>query len=47
MNPLEALESQIEQISQRENASLVERRNLLLEIDDFLGSEDYQALSPE
>jgi len=47
MNLLDQLESQIEQLSKRETASLVERRNLLLEIDEFLGSSDYQALSPE
>lgn len=47
MSQLEQLESQIENLNQRETASLAERRNLLLEIDEFLSSEDYQALSPE
>src|SRR4030066_67255 len=47
MNPLDLLESQIEQLSQREPASLVERRNLLLEIDEFLSSEDYMDLNQE
>ena len=47
MNSYDALETQIDQLLDHDSASLIERRNLLLEIDDFLSSEDYQALSPD
>jgi tetratricopeptide (TPR) repeat protein len=47
MSPFEELESQIEQLHTRENATLVERRHLLLEIEEFINSPDYQALSPD
>ncbi len=47
MNPFEALENQIDQLTSRDSASLVEMRNLLLEIEEFISSEDYQSLSPD
>ena len=47
MSPFEALESQIEQLRSRETVTLVEKRNLLLEIEEFINSPDYQALSPD
>jgi len=47
MSPFEALESQIEQLRSRETATLVEKRNLLLEVEEFINSPDYQALSPD
>jgi tetratricopeptide (TPR) repeat protein len=47
MNPFETLESQIEQIIGDDSASLVDRRNLLLEIEEFISSEDYQSLAPD
>jgi tetratricopeptide (TPR) repeat protein len=47
MNPFDALERQIEQLRNLESASLAERRNLLLEIEEFINSEDYQTLSPD
>jgi len=47
MNPFDVLETQIEQLKNLSSASLAERRNLLLEIEEFINSEDYQALSPD
>ena len=47
MSPFEALESQIEQLRSRETVTLVEKRNLLLEVEEFINSPDYQALSPD
>jgi tetratricopeptide (TPR) repeat protein len=47
MSPFEALESQIEQLRSREKVTLVEKRNLLLEVEEFINSPDYQALSPD
>lgn len=47
MNPFEALEGQIEQIRNSDSVSLLAIRNLLLEIEEFINSEAYQALSPE
>lgn len=47
MSPFEALESQIEQLRSRETVTLVEKRNLLLEVEEFINSPEYQALSPD
>jgi tetratricopeptide (TPR) repeat protein len=47
MSPFEALEHQFGQLRSRENATLVEKRNLLLEVEEFINSPDYQALSPD
>ena len=47
MNPFETLEKQIEQIINEDSTDLVEKRNLLLEVEEFISSEDYQALSPD
>ncbi len=47
MNPFDELEAQIERLSSQDSASLAERRNLLLEIEDFIHSEDYQSLSAD
>lgn len=47
MNPFETLESQIEQLNTRDSANLVEMRNLLLEIEEFISSDEYQTLSSE
>jgi len=47
MNAFDTLETQIEQLRNLTSASLAERRNLLLEIEEFINSEDYQALSPD
>ncbi len=47
MSPFEALERQIEQLRSRETVTLVEKRNLLLEVEEFINSPDYQALSPD
>ncbi len=46
MNPFDSLESQIENLRQQDSAGLVEIRNLLLEIEEFIDSEDYQSLAP-
>ena len=47
MSPFEALERQITQLLEKDSASLVEMRNLLLETEEFISSPDYQALSAE
>jgi tetratricopeptide (TPR) repeat protein len=47
MNPFETLEKHIEQIINEDSTDLVEKRNLLLEVEEFISSEDYQALSPD
>lgn len=47
MNPFDTLEEQIDQIQKRETANLSELRNLLLEIEEFINSEDYHTLSSE
>ncbi|HZD57182.1 MAG TPA: hypothetical protein VE136_10690 [Anaerolineales bacterium] len=47
MSSLDALQAQIDQLLDHDSASLIEKRNLLLEIEEFLSSEDYQALSPD
>lgn len=47
MNPFDELERQIEQLRGRSTAGQGERRSLLLEIEDFISSEDYQSLSAD
>ena len=47
MNLYDELNRQIEQLRNRESATLVDLRNLLLEIEEFLSSQDYQALPPD
>ena len=47
MNSFDTLEAQIDQLLDHDSTSLIEKRNLLLEIEDFLNSEDYQDLSSE
>ena len=47
MNPLDTLEKQIEQIRAQDTASLAELRSLLLEIEEFIHSQDYPALTSE
>jgi tetratricopeptide (TPR) repeat protein len=47
MSPFDALEKQIAQLNSRESASLAELRNGLLEIEEFINSDEYQALSLE
>jgi tetratricopeptide (TPR) repeat protein len=47
MSPFEDLERQIEQLHSRETVTLVEKRHLLLEIEEFINSPDYQSLSPD
>jgi len=46
MSSYEDLDRQIEQFRSRDSATLVDLRNLLLEIEEFINSEGYQALSP-
>jgi len=45
MTPLESLLEQIDQTIPRDSATLAELRNLLLEIEEFISSEDYRTLS--
>ncbi len=47
MSPFDELEKQIEQLRSRSTASQAERRGLLLEIDEFVSSADYQSLSAD
>ena len=47
MNPFEELAQQIQQYRDRGSSSQVDRRNLLLEIEEFINSENYQALSSD
>jgi tetratricopeptide (TPR) repeat protein len=47
MSPFDELERQIEQLRSRSTASQGERRSLLLEIEEFISSEDYQSLAPD
>ena len=47
MSLFDELNRQIEQLRNRESVTLVDLRNLLLEIEEFLSSQDYQALPPE
>ena len=47
MTPFDDLERQIEQLRSRGSANQVERRNLLLEIEEFISSQDYTDLSPD
>ena len=47
MSLYDELNRQIEQLRNRESATLVDLRNLLLEIEEFLSSQDYQALPPD
>jgi tetratricopeptide (TPR) repeat protein len=47
MDSFNTLEKQIEQVQSRDSADLVDKRNLLLEIEEFINSEDYQSLSLE
>ncbi len=47
MSPFEELESQIEQLRRKPAASQGERRTLLLEIEEFVSSADYQSLSAD
>jgi tetratricopeptide (TPR) repeat protein len=46
MSSYDDLDRQIEQLRSRDSTTLVDLRNLLLEIEEFINSEDYQALSP-
>jgi tetratricopeptide (TPR) repeat protein len=47
MNPFDSLEHQIENLRQQNTASLVEIRNLLLEVEEFIDSDDYRNLAPD
>ena len=47
MDQFDQLERQIADIIEREAVSLAELRNLLLEIDEFINSDPYHALSIE
>lgn len=47
MTPFDDLERQIEQLRTRSSASQNERRNLLLEIEEYISSKDYTALSQD
>jgi tetratricopeptide (TPR) repeat protein len=47
MSSFEALERQITQLLENKTASLVEMRNLLLEVDELINSPDYPALSAD
>jgi tetratricopeptide (TPR) repeat protein len=47
MNPFEELAQQIQQLRQRSAPSQVDQRNLLLEIEEFINSENYQAISSD
>ncbi|MGW8251450.1 MAG: tetratricopeptide repeat protein, partial [Anaerolineales bacterium] len=47
MSPFDELEKQFEQLRSRSDASQGEMRNLLLEIEEFISSDDYQRLSPD
>ena len=47
MSPFTSLENEIENLKQQESVSLVEIRNLLLEIEEFIDSDEYQALAPD
>ncbi|HSF80770.1 MAG TPA: hypothetical protein VLA49_06030 [Anaerolineales bacterium] len=47
MSLFDELLSHIEQLRNRDTADLVDRRSLLLEIEDYISSADYQSLSSE
>jgi tetratricopeptide (TPR) repeat protein len=47
MSPYDDLEKQIEQLRSQSNTSQVDKRNILLEIEEFISSDDYQTLSPD
>jgi tetratricopeptide (TPR) repeat protein len=47
MNPFDSIENQIKNLRQQDAVSLVEIRNLLLEIEEFIDSDDYQSLTPD
>ncbi len=47
MNLNDALNRQINELLNRENASPAELRNLMLEIEEFISSDEYSALKPE
>jgi tetratricopeptide (TPR) repeat protein len=47
MNLFEALTQQVQELIKRDSASLTELRNLLLELDELINSDEYAALSPE
>ena len=47
MNSLDTLEKQIEQMRTQDTASLAELRSLLLEIEEFIHSQDYPSLSSD
>jgi tetratricopeptide (TPR) repeat protein len=47
MNPNDALNRQIDELLSREDASPAELRNLMLEIEEFISSDEYSALKPE
>jgi tetratricopeptide (TPR) repeat protein len=47
MNAYNVLDRQIEQLLEHDSAGLVELRNLLLEIEEFISSEDYQELTAD
>jgi tetratricopeptide (TPR) repeat protein len=47
MKPFDSLEHQLENLRQQNSASLVEIRNLLLEVEEFIDSDDYRTLAPD
>jgi tetratricopeptide (TPR) repeat protein len=47
MNPFEELAQQIQQLRERSTSSQVDWRNLLLEIEEFINSAHYEALSSD
>jgi tetratricopeptide (TPR) repeat protein len=47
MNAYNVLDRQIEQLLEHDSAGLVELRNLLLEIEEFISSGDYQELTAD
>ena len=47
MNPNDALNRQIDELLSREDAGPAELRNLILEIEEFISSDEYSALKPE
>ena len=47
MNSFDSLELQIEALRQKNSATLVEVRNLLLEVEEYIDSDEYGALAPD
>lgn len=47
MNPNDALNRQIDELLNREDASPAELRTLMLEIEEFISSDEYSALKPK